>query len=133
MYPKSTLDVCKTFVFEAAHRLPFHDGKCHDLHGHSYKVTICFRGPVQTRTTGMNPETGMVIDFGKIKEAWKEIEEKYLDHHYLNEFITNPTAENLCLWLLNHFIDKFDIPVCEIKVHETETSYVHWTMENGWH
>lgn len=83
------------FRFEAAHRLPHvpEGHKCARLHGHSFKVELTVRGPV-------NPETGWFIDFGVLMDAWQPLHE-VLDHHYLNEIpgLENPTSENLCRWI----------------------------------
>ena len=57
--------VYKEFRFEAAHRLPHHDGKCRRLHGHSWIGRIYVEGE-QLQTEGA--QKGMVIDFGKITE-----------------------------------------------------------------
>ncbi len=83
------------FRFEAAHLLPKVPAghKCSRLHGHSFKVELAVRGPV-------NPETGWFIDFSELYDAWKPLHE-LLDHHYLNEVpgLENPTSENLVRWL----------------------------------
>jgi 6-pyruvoyltetrahydropterin/6-carboxytetrahydropterin synthase len=49
----------KQFKWEAAHRIPWHTGKCRHLHGHSYKMTIGLEGDTN--------EQGVVIDFAEIK------------------------------------------------------------------
>lgn len=51
--------VSKDFRFEAAHRLPWHEGLCANLHGHSYHITVSL--------VGEPDERGMVIDFKRIK------------------------------------------------------------------
>ena len=42
-----------------------------------------------------------MIDFGEIKEIWKNKIEIYLDHRYLNETFPpmNTTAENIVVWI----------------------------------
>ena len=83
------------FRFEAAHRLPnVPDGhKCARLHGHSFKVEIAVKGPVDEKT-------GWFIDFDELYELWQPLHDK-LDHHYLNEIpgLENPTSENLAGWI----------------------------------
>jgi len=32
--------VTRSFTFEAAHQLPWHPGKCRDLHGHGYRLEV---------------------------------------------------------------------------------------------
>ncbi len=60
--------------FDAAHFLPFYKGKCKYIHGHRWKVDI------EIEALSINKETGMIIDFTKIK---KYIDENY-DHRILN-------------------------------------------------
>lgn len=83
------------FRFEAAHRLPKvpPGHKCERLHGHSFKVEIAIRGPVAE-------ETGWLIDFADMEEAWKPLHAQ-LDHHYLNEVsgLENPTSEVIAGWI----------------------------------
>ena len=38
----------KEIRFEAAHRLPHHDGQCARLHGHSFKARIILKGDIPT-------------------------------------------------------------------------------------
>lgn len=89
------MEIFKEFTFEAAHRLPHvpDEHKCARLHGHSFKVTICVEGEVDSRT-------GWVMDFGEIKAAFQPLYER-LDHYYLNEIegLENPTSENLARWI----------------------------------
>lgn len=48
--------------FEAAHMLPDYEGKCSNLHGHSYTYELEIDSDV-------NPATGMVLDFNVIKKV----------------------------------------------------------------
>jgi hypothetical protein len=58
------LELATNFTFEASHRLPHapEHSKCRRLHGHSWKVEVRVRGPLQA-------ESGWVIDFDDIKRA----------------------------------------------------------------
>ncbi len=89
------MEICKEFVFEAAHRLPnVPEGhKCARLHGHSFTVQIHVSGRVDQMT-------GWVLDFADIKLAFAPFYEM-LDHHYLNEIdgLENPTSENIAIWI----------------------------------
>src|SRR5262245_62816978 len=88
--PVALAEIFKDFTFEAAHRLPFvPDGhKCGRLHGHSFKVTLHVRGPIDAGS-------GWLMDFAELKEHFAPLHER-LDHHYLNEIegLENPTSEN---------------------------------------
>lgn len=85
--------VSKEFTFDAAHHLHCYEGKCKNLHGHTYKVIFGISGFVDQR--------GLMMDFGDIKEIWKNEIEIHLDHRYLNETLPpmNTTAENIVVWI----------------------------------
>jgi 6-pyruvoyltetrahydropterin/6-carboxytetrahydropterin synthase len=85
----------KQFHFEAAHVLPHHTGKCSRLHGHSYRLEVTVAGPL--RTAG--PATGMVVDFDELAQVVRETVIDALDHRSLNEFLDNPTSENIVAWI----------------------------------
>src|SRR5215204_5165699 len=89
------MEIFREFRFEAAHRLPnVPEGhKCARLHGHSYKIEVAVRGPVDERT-------GWFVDFGQLYAAWEPLY-AVLDHHYLNEVpgLENPTSEILARWV----------------------------------
>jgi 6-pyruvoyltetrahydropterin/6-carboxytetrahydropterin synthase len=81
--------ITKVFTFDAAHQLPWHRGKCRNLHGHTYRLEVTVEGPIN--------ENGVVADFADVGAVVKEtIIEKY-DHQYLNDRFDNPTAEILAL------------------------------------
>jgi 6-pyruvoyltetrahydropterin/6-carboxytetrahydropterin synthase len=89
----------RTYTFEAAHQLPnVPEGhKCGRVHGHSYRVTLVVRGPVQTE----GPEAGMVVDFARIDRHAAPLV-KELDHTMLNDHVglQNPTSEHLARWFI---------------------------------
>jgi 6-pyruvoyltetrahydropterin/6-carboxytetrahydropterin synthase len=90
----------KDFPFEAAHRLPNHDGKCQRLHGHSWTATVVVEG------SNLNPsgaKGGMVVDFGTLSKVVTPIVDEFLDHHFLNDTtgLTNPTSEEIARWLFD--------------------------------
>jgi 6-pyruvoyltetrahydropterin/6-carboxytetrahydropterin synthase len=61
--------ITKIFTFETAHVLYNYDGKCKNMHGHSYKLFVTVKGkPVNDLE---NPKNGMVVDFGDIKSIVK--------------------------------------------------------------
>jgi 6-pyruvoyltetrahydropterin/6-carboxytetrahydropterin synthase len=80
------------FHFAAAHRLPRYDGPCFRMHGHNYRFEVGIEGDV-------DPATGMVADFGAVQEIVKEHVLARADHRTLNDFLENPTAENIARWI----------------------------------
>lgn len=109
------MEIFKEFTFEAAHRLPRvpPGHKCARLHGHSYRVAIHVKGPVDSHE-------GWVTDFSTITQAFEPLR-KVLDHYYLNEVpgLENPTSENLARWIWQ----QIRLPgLCRVVVRETCTS-----------
>ncbi|HEY9222240.1 MAG: 6-carboxytetrahydropterin synthase [Lutibacter sp.] len=74
----SKIRITKQFNFETAHALYGYDGKCKNIHGHSYKLSVTVIGtPISDST---NVKYGMVIDFGDLKKiVSSEIVNKF-DH-----------------------------------------------------
>ncbi|MGH4027283.1 MAG: 6-carboxytetrahydropterin synthase QueD [Pseudonocardiaceae bacterium] len=110
------MEIFREFTIEAAHHLPrVPEGhKCARLHGHSYRVEVHVDGPVA-------PETGWVMDFADVKEAFRPLHER-LDHHYLNEVegLDNPTSENLARWIWERL--QGALPLSAVVIRETCTS-----------
>jgi 6-pyruvoyltetrahydropterin/6-carboxytetrahydropterin synthase len=120
------MEIFKEFTVEAAHRLPNvpPGHKCARLHGHSFHISVHVRGPV-------DPQTGWVIDFADIKQAFEPIKEK-IDHNYLNEVegLENPTSENLARWLWLNLLPALP-SLSKIVVRETCTSGCIYTGETA--
>ncbi|MEO6836458.1 MAG: 6-carboxytetrahydropterin synthase QueD [Candidatus Tumulicola sp.] len=111
------MQIRKHFRFEAAHVLPFHPGKCARMHGHSYRLEVAIRGPLQAD----GPGRGMIADFDDIKRIVREAAIDPLDHQTLNEFIDNPTAERIALWMW-HRIEPALSGLDELVLWETSNS-----------
>lgn len=62
--------ITKKFDFEAGHALFGYDGKCKNLHGHSYKLYVTVIG--EPINNPHNVKNGMVIDFGDLKRIVQE-------------------------------------------------------------
>ncbi|UCF67036.1 MAG: 6-carboxytetrahydropterin synthase QueD [Acidobacteriota bacterium] len=82
----------RQYGFEASHILPRHPGRCRQLHGHSYRFIIELEGDIE-------PEQGMVIDFGDLDAIVTEHVLDRVDHRHLNDLIENPTAEWIAVWI----------------------------------
>lgn len=142
--------VTKQFDFEMAHALDCHDGKCHNIHGHTYGLSVTFIGePIDAMGT---PKDGMVIDFSDLKSIVKTNVVDVFDHalvlrdnsrflgvldHKINPRLMlvdyQPTAEKL----LEHMVSiiKENSP-SHINIHsamlrETLTSYAEWFAEDN--
>jgi len=58
------MTVAKRFRWEAAHRLPWHEGDCRFVHGHSYRMMVELEGEPTADTPG---GASMLIDFKHVK------------------------------------------------------------------
>ena len=131
-------DLSKEFRFETAHRLvKGYQGKCSNLHGHSWN------GSITIRCTKLD-EQGMGIDFGIIKEKVTRFIEATFDHatvlykedplvHQLKKLgskvVTvddNPTSEVLANWIFDFASKEIDhikwASVYQVEIKETCTS-----------
>lgn len=132
-YHSKRVLISKEFTFDAAHHLHCYEGKCKNLHGHTYKVILGVSGFVD--------ECGLMIDFGDIKEIWKNEIEIFLDHRYLNETLPpmNTTAENMVVWIYEKLADilknaenqdkYIGVRVEFVRLYETPTSYAEARRE----
>ena len=71
----------KIFHFEAAHALGGYDGKCRNIHGHSYELRVTVKG-MPLNEPG-NPKNGMVIDFHDLKDIVNQEVIDKLDHSFI--------------------------------------------------
>ena len=74
----SFIRITKQFSFETGHALYGYDGKCKNVHGHSYKLSVTVIGkPIADKN---NVKYGMVIDFSDLKQIVKEDIVNVFDH-----------------------------------------------------
>jgi 6-pyruvoyltetrahydropterin/6-carboxytetrahydropterin synthase len=134
----------KAIPWEMGHRLTYHDGKCYNIHGHSYKAIV-------TLGAEQLDSNGMVLDFYHFADIKKYIDEKW-DHALMlnvadplvrvimrQEFPKHPfklwvapdepTAENIARWLtnamgsiLNAHLQDGRVSILSVTVYETATS-----------
>jgi 6-pyruvoyltetrahydropterin/6-carboxytetrahydropterin synthase len=113
----AAVDIFKAFTLECAHRLPHVPAghKCARVHGHSFRVEIHVRGPVDA-------QLGWVMDFAELKASFDPLY-RQLDHHYLNDVpgLDNPTSENLARWIWERLLPTLPL-LSAVVVHETCTS-----------
>lgn len=114
-------EIYKEFRFEAAHRLPHHDGKCCRLHGHSWVGRVYVAGDTLMPE---GPKQGMLIDFSDISAYVAPIVQQYLDHYYLNETLPleSPTSEAIARWLYEQLAAAGLPGLMAVEIRETCTS-----------
>lgn len=112
------MQICKSFRFEAAHVLPHHPGKCSRLHGHSYRLDVYLEGALHEH----GPAAGMVEDFGFVAEIVEREIIDPLDHSSLNDYLDNPTAENIVIWAGKILARRFNERLVKLVLWETPTA-----------
>ncbi len=116
--------IYKEFKFDSAHNLISYKGKCERLHGHTYKMRVTLKGEPDSE--------GMIMDFLDIKKIVNEHVIAKLDHNYINDIISQPTAENIALWSwreLENNLRRDNCELYEIRIWETEDSCVILSAE----
>jgi len=130
------MKISKEFKWEMGHRLPFHSGKCKNIHGHTYKMRVEIEGDLD--------ENGMVIDYYDVSEIISPMVEE-LDHSFMvketdKEIIDfldklkskkvvvpfETTAENITLHMLEKIKERITsdrIKRIKVRVYETEKTY----------
>lgn len=143
----SKIRITKQFYFETGHALYGYDGKCRNVHGHSYKLSVTVIGSPSADTNDV--KFGMVIDFKDLKAIVKgEIVDKF-DHatvfnkntphvelaHELekrghNVILVNyqPTSEMMIIDFASKIKARLPekIKLHSLKLQETGTSHAEW-------
>lgn len=143
----ATIRITKQFSFETGHALYGYDGKCKNVHGHSYKLSVTVIGtPIEDAT---NVKHGMVIDFGDLKKIVKEEIVDQFDHatvfnqntphielanelksrdHHVILVDYQPTSENMVVDFAERITSRLpqNIQLFSLKLQETETSFAEW-------
>ncbi len=114
------IEITRQFRFESAHFLPNHDGKCRNMHGHSYILEVTVGGDI----IQSGPKEGMVMDFADLSKLVEEEIISKWDHKCLNEVVSFvPTSENLALEAIRILQNK-NLSVTKVRLSETEKSFV---------
>jgi 6-pyruvoyltetrahydropterin/6-carboxytetrahydropterin synthase len=143
----STIRITKEFSFETGHALYGYDGKCKNVHGHSYKLSVTVIGvPISDRS---NVKFGMVIDFSDLKKIVKEEIVDHFDHatvfnettphielanelksrgHHVILVDYQPTSENMVIDFAQKIKKRLptSIQLHSLKLQETDTSFAQW-------
>lgn len=143
----SNIRITKQFSFETGHALYGYDGKCKNVHGHSYRLDVTVIGQPISNTS--NVKYGMVIDFGDLKKIVKEEIVDVFDHatvfnkntphielaNELKERGHNviladyqPTSEMMVIDFAQKIKKRLphNIQLYSLKLQETATSYAEW-------
>lgn len=110
-------------TFAAAHRLPDHEGKCRNLHGHTYTLEVSVTGVPERE----GPSAGMVMDFADLRDWVTRHAIEPLDHTLLNEVVDFvPTVEAIAGWVFTK-LEASGLPVVRVRLYEGPNSYAEVT------
>ncbi|WP_416189924.1 6-carboxytetrahydropterin synthase QueD [Neisseria sp. CCUG17229] len=133
------MKITKIFSFDSSHMLDGHDGKCQNLHGHTYKLEITVSdGLIQG-----GAKDGMVMDFTDLKAIVKQEIIDPFDHAFIYDGSNaresqiaalldgwnmktlrlnyRTTAENMSMEMFTR-LKQAGLKVCSVKLWETPTS-----------
>lgn len=142
--------ITKEFNFDMAHALDDHQGKCKNIHGHSYQLLVTIKGTPKNQPG--KSDNGMVIDFGDLKQIIKSNIVDLYDHSLVlandSPFLQNdtilkqtklivvdfqPTCENIIIEYVKIIQDKLpsSVELVKLFLRETSTSYAEWKIEDN--
>lgn len=135
--------IAKEFSFDMAHMLDGHDGKCQNLHGHTYKLQVEVSGDLELS----GAKRGMVMDYSDLKAIVKKHILEPMDHAFIYDFYSEresqvaqllielkskvygipnrTTAEEMAKYMFEK-LEKAGLLVSLIRLWETPTSYCEY-------
>lgn len=129
------MKVVKELTFDAAHMLSNYEGKCNNLHGHTYKVCVELSGECENR---------MLVDFNRIKAYFDKFDHAIIfagknDREDAEAALLNwcedwskkyfvmpegrPTAENMAEMFAKDFLAIENVKEVKVWVWETPSAY----------
>ncbi len=140
------LQVTKIIRFETAHAIHGYDGKCRNIHGHSYvlHVSVSIREAAE-----FLPPPGFIIDFKDLKQVVNRVITSLFDHQVMvsEAFVkehaavaelenlviwkAEPTAENMVLYIRDRLCVELPghVTLKRLILYETNDSYASWEAE----
>jgi 6-pyruvoyltetrahydropterin/6-carboxytetrahydropterin synthase len=145
------ISIAKEYTWSMAHMLANHEGKCKNIHGHTYKMQV----EIERIAGGLihspgKTDHGMILEFYDLKQIIADTIVEPLDHAFLYwvdstdelehevaillkkykrklvEISYRPTAENLAMDFMeniNRQISKHEVQVRELILWESPTSF----------
>ena len=147
----SNIRITKQFSFETGHALYGYDGKCKNIHGHSYQLFVTVIG--EPISNSDHVKFGMVIDFSDLKKIIKEEIVDVFDHatvfnkntphvelakeladrgHDVILVDYQPTSEMMVIDFVEKIKNRLPstIKLHALKLQETTTCYAEWVASD---
>ena len=137
--------IAKEFSFDMAHMLDGHDGKCKNLHGHTYKLQVEVAGDLHQA----GAKSGMVMDYSDLKAIVKTHILDEMDHAFIYDTTSEretkvakllqdlnsktfgmpvrTTAEQMAKFIFER-LQAVGLPVSLIRLWETPSSYCEYSQ-----
>ncbi|QIA75920.1 6-carboxytetrahydropterin synthase QueD [Rodentibacter caecimuris] len=137
--------ISKEFSFDIAHLLDNHDGKCQNLHGHTYKLQVEITGDLHEN----GAKKSMVMDFSDLKNTVKKAILDPMDHAFIYDQTSEreskiavllqelnsktfavpfrTTAEEMARFIFNRLKYDEKLAVSAIRLWETPTSFCEYS------
>lgn len=103
------MTISKDIKFDCAHMLSNYEGKCSNLHGHTYHGTVTLEGDV-------DPKTGMLIDYNEIKNVVDVFDHAIV---FSAPDMRDDAETNLWLWAQNHGMRHVEMPIGKSTAENT--------------
>lgn len=135
----------KQFTFDMAHMLDGHDGKCRNLHGHTYILQVEVTGSLHED----GAKRGMVMDFSDLKDQVKQHILDHMDHAFIYDSTSHresqvaellqkldsktyalperTTAEAMARHIFRVLQQQAGLPVSLVRLWETPSSYCEYS------
>ena len=131
------MTISKDIKFDCAHMLSNYEGKCANLHGHTYHGTVTLYGDV-------DPKTSMLLDYNRIKEVVDVFDHaivfsapnmrnnaeallwqwaKTNDMKHVDLPTGKSTAERMAEYLAMLFVNTPGVNAAHVKLSETDGSW----------
>jgi len=113
-------------AIDSSHFLRGYDGKCKNVHGHTWKISIWIKGE-----RSQLDKVGILYDFGNIKKIVN-----LLDHQILNDIKPfdeyNPTAENIVSFVYGNLkLHNQDLQF-KVRIYETAVLKTTYAEMGDW-
>ncbi|OOF38105.1 6-carboxytetrahydropterin synthase QueD [Rodentibacter mrazii] len=137
--------ISKEFSFDMAHLLDGHDGKCQNLHGHTYKLQV----EISKDLVHCGAKKSMVMDFSDLKNIVKKAVLDPMDHAFIYDQTSEreskiaallqelnsktfavpfrTTAEEMARFIFKRLKYDEKLAVSAIRLWETPTSFCEYS------
>lgn len=124
------MQVTKEITFDMAHLLSNYNGKCRNLHGHTYRLQV-------TVEMEVNDISCMAVDFGFLKEVLENVVTDRFDHAicFSSEDYRSSAEDELLAWADIHSMNYVIIPngktTCEMLAPYIKELIIEEFKDNG--